>query len=109
MGDEVAEEYRSRLAEVDAQLTPSADPLDASLARAERDYLRAELAVLAAGRPGAEMGDRARRLVALRIRTSLDGLDQAHPALGRHLRRSIRTGTFCVYEPERPERWRIGP
>lgn len=102
--EEMVAEYRSRLAELDAQLAggePPADPVATSLARAERDFLHAELAVLTAGVPAAgEVGDRARRLVALRIRTSLDRVDQALPGLGRHLRRSIRTGTFCLYEPE---------
>ena len=107
-GGRVAAEYRSRLVDLDAQLG-SGDPVAAALARAERDFLAAELAVLAAGKPAAgEFGDRARRLVALRIRTCLDRIEAPLPALARHLRRSIRIGTFCVYEPERPERWRVG-
>ena len=108
LGDQVETEYRARLAEVDAQLVV-ADPLAAALARAERDFLRAELAVLASGRPPAQVGDTARRLVALRIRTCIDDLEGVLPTLARHLRRSIRTGTFCMYEPERPERWKMGP
>jgi tetratricopeptide (TPR) repeat protein len=105
--ERVADEYRSRLAEVDGQAV-AADPVAAALARAEQDFLRAELAVLSASpSPATAIGDRARRLVALRIRTGLDRIDEALPALGRHLRRSIRTGTFCLYEPERPERWKI--
>ncbi|MGH9265068.1 MAG: hypothetical protein ACRD1D_10295 [Acidimicrobiales bacterium] len=111
VGDQIVAEYRSRVAELEEQLTsPDPEPVDVPLARAERDYLRAELAVLGSGRSSvAELPDRARRLVALRIRTSLDRLDGALPALARHLRRSIRTGTFCVYEPPHHERWRIGP
>jgi len=116
----VVEEYRSQLAEVDGR-TGAADPAAAALARAERDLLAAELAARAGlaglgevgvpaegGLSSIDAGDRARRLVALRIRTSLDLLDLALPALGRHLRRSVRTGTFCLYEPGRPERWTLG-
>jgi tetratricopeptide (TPR) repeat protein len=102
-------EYRARLAELDDQpgSTPR-DPLAGALARAERDFLRSELEIVTAGAPAAgEVGERARRLVALRIRTALDRIEEASPALARHLRRSIRTGTFCLYEPERPTRWRI--
>lgn len=108
LGSRVAEEYRSRLAQVEGQAV-SSDPVAAALARAERDFLGAELAVLSASAPSSAsaMGDRARRLVALRIRAGLDSIDEALPTLGRHLRRSIRTGTFCLYEPERPERWKI--
>jgi hypothetical protein len=82
----------------------------AALDRAEADLLSAELSALAAGQSApADPVERARRLVALRIRTGLDQIEGALPALAGHLRRSIRTGTFCVYEPERPARWMMGP
>lgn len=112
-GDRLADELGARLAGLDAELA-SADPVAAALGRAERDFLSAELADLA-GR-GSEAvrlsavdgGDGARRLVALRVRTAVERVEDALPALGRHLRRSVRTGTFCFYEPERPERWKVG-
>ena len=109
-GGQLAAELQLRLEEVDAQLVV-ADPVAAALGRAEGDFLRAELnelageASTAAQSSPAEVGDRARRLVALRIRSALDRVEDALPDLGRHLRRSVRTGTFCFYEPERPERW----
>jgi hypothetical protein len=28
-------------------------------------------------------------------------------AVGRHLARSVRTGTFCLYEPDQPVRWSL--
>ena len=110
LGDQVTEEYRSRLEEVAGQLTAT-DPVAAALARAERDVLAAELSLLngAGSSTAVEGGDRARRLVALRIRSSLERLDDVLPVLAHHLRCSVRTGTFCIYEPERPERWRMGP
>ena len=101
-GADLATEYRARLADLDRQGADAADPLAAALARAERDVLCAELAI-----PEDDATDRARRLVALRIRTALDQVDAALPGLGHHLRRSIQTGTYCTYEPLRPERWRI--
>lgn len=109
--EQMVTEYRARLAYLDAQLASGCedDRAAAALARAERDLLLAELAVVTAGAPAAgEVGDRARRLVALRIRTALDRLEATLPALARHLRRGIRTGTFCLYEPEGPERWTVG-
>jgi hypothetical protein len=36
-----------------------------------------------------------------------DRISEAHPELGRHLARSVRTGTFCVYEPDQPVRWSL--
>ena len=111
-GAQLATELRARLEEVDAQVG-TADPVAAALGRAEGDFLRTELADLAepgstvTQSPAAEAADRARRLVALRIRSALDRVEDVMPDLGRHLRRSVRTGTFCFYEPEGPARWKV--
>jgi len=104
--DAMAHEYRAALDELDQRPVPPADPLAAALAGAERDLLTGELADVTAG-PSPTPGDRARRLVALRLRRALDRIDAAVPPLAGHLRRSIRTGTFCLYEPEAPARWKI--
>jgi hypothetical protein len=32
-------------------------------------------------------------------------VEAAHPDLGRHLRRSVRTGTYCSYHPTEPTDW----
>ena len=49
--------------------------------------------------------ERARSAVTWRIRNSIKKIAAAHSRLGRHLENSIRTGTFCVYEPETPTNW----
>ena len=59
------------------------------------------------GRPR-RMGDlteRARTQVTWRIRHAVKRIEAAHPALGRHLRHSLKTGTFCSYAPERTIAW----
>ena len=33
------------------------------------------------------------------LRGALQRIEVAHPALGRHLADSVRTGTYCVYQP----------
>ena len=101
-GADLAMEYRARLSDLDGQARNAADPLATAVARAESDVLCAELAS-----PEDDAVDRARRLVALRIRTALDQVDVALPALGQHLRRSLRTGSFCVYEPAWTQRWKV--
>jgi len=104
------DEYRARLAELDG-IEGTGDPVRVSLARAERDFIEGELADAAGpagGETEADPVERARRAVAARIRLSLDRIDDAHPPLGRHLRHSVRTGTFCSYEPEIPTRWPTG-
>ncbi len=106
LADQLAAECRSRLDDLAGRSHPG--PVAASLARAEVDQLEAELAALAVGRPAArERGDRARRLVGTQLRVALERVDDALPDLGRHLRRSIRTGSFCVYEPARGDGWRL--
>ncbi|MEM6928205.1 MAG: hypothetical protein AAF602_14830, partial [Myxococcota bacterium] len=54
------------------------------------------------GRPrrGTSAAERARVNVRKRIRDALDRIGRVHPSLGRHLERSVRTGTTCRYDPE---------
>ena len=75
----------------------------AALLRAERDVLTAALDESVPSDPL----DLARRTVGTRIRISLDRIEQARPGVGRHLRRSIRTGTFCTYAPPGRVRWTL--
>lgn len=42
-----------------------------------------------------------------RIASTIGYLERHHPELGRHLRRSVRTGTFCCYSPEAVVDWEI--
>ncbi|MFP5319365.1 MAG: hypothetical protein ACLGI2_13875 [Acidimicrobiia bacterium] len=98
--------YETRLDELAAAMVEAEEAEDAvaaALVRAERDVL---VAVLEDPSP-ADPLDLARRMVAIRIRMSLDRIEQVRPGLGRHLRRSIRTGTFCAYAPERRVRWAL--
>ena len=99
-------EYEARLGELAAELVEAeraGDAVAAALLRAERDVLVAALEEAAPADPL----DLARRTVGIRIRISLDRIEAARPDVGRHLRRSIRTGTFCAYSPERRVRWSL--
>jgi TolB-like protein len=49
--------------------------------------------------------ERARSAVTWRIRSAIRKIGTTHPRLGRHLENSLRTGTFCVYQPETPIEW----
>ena len=42
-----------------------------------------------------------------RIRDAIGRVESVHPDLGRHLRASVRTGTFCSYLPERSVVWEV--
>jgi tetratricopeptide (TPR) repeat protein len=99
-------EYEARLAELAGELVEAeraGDAIRAALVRAERDALNSGLSEGEVGDPQ----ERACRVVSTRIRISVDHVERAHPALGHHLRRSIRTGTFCSYQPARRLRWAL--
>jgi hypothetical protein len=59
------------------------------------------------GRPrkAGDPAERARSAVTWRIRSAVAKIEESHPALGRHLKNSVRTGTFCSYRPERWVEW----
>jgi len=49
--------------------------------------------------------ERARKTVSTRIRRTIGAVAREHPDLGRHLARSIDTGTWCAYRPAEPLHW----
>jgi hypothetical protein len=109
---EARQQYRSRLLELEEELTEASaanDPGRAEQARDERAFLLAELrsSVGLHGRTrlAIDPAERARKAVTWRIRDAITRAEVAHEAFGRHLRRSVRTGTFCVYDPPEPVLW----
>ena len=98
--------YRDRyqdLEEAIAEAEADNDPARAAKARAEREALADELS-RGVGLGGRERragaaAERARVNVQRRLKDALDRIAAADPELGRHLARSVRTGTFCCYEP----------
>lgn len=107
--------YQRRLADLEAELAEAqsfGDDERSARLTAERDALVGELArAYGLGGRARRAGDpteRARSAVTWRIRSGVKRIERAHPALGRHLARSVRTGTFCSYSPETPVVWRSG-
>jgi hypothetical protein len=106
--------YRARLQELDddlAEAEAANDLVRAERARIERDFLLEELSssLGLGGRPrasGPDPVERLRKAITSRIRDAIRRVEAAHPALGRHLSNSVRTGTFCSYRPEHPVVWR---
>jgi ABC-type thiamine transport system ATPase subunit len=90
------------VAQID-QLEPGDDSARAVSARAERDWLTAQLAS-AAGLGGRtrsfpDQGERARVAVGKAIRRALARIDEADSAIGDHLRQTVHTGVRCSYWP----------
>jgi len=80
-------------------------------ARHEAEWIEREL-VAAFGlghrlRRHADPVERTRKAVYARLRSTLASIRAVHPELGRHLSCAVRTGTRCVYRPERDPGWRI--
>jgi hypothetical protein len=108
--------YRTRLAELKAELDEATDFADSgrmAVARAEIEALEDELAraIGLGGRDRRTGGaaERARVAVAKRIRNALERIGEHNVAMQRYLEGTIRTGTFCVYRPDpgRPVRWKL--
>ena len=101
------EAYRRRLAEIDddiEQANAAGDGERAAQADAERDFLIRELAgafgLGGRDRKAASASERARAGVTRAIRQAMTRIAEHHPQLGEHLERTIRTGTYCAYQPD---------
>ncbi|MFI5693305.1 ATP-binding protein [Kribbella sp. NPDC051586] len=112
LDDQARTAYRERLRDLEEDLSEAEagnDLARAEQVRAERDFLARELAgALGLGGRARSAGDpveRSRKAVSMRIGVAVKAIEQIHPALGRHLRVSIRTGRQCVYEPEDDVTW----
>ena len=95
-----AEHLRSELAEAEAWN----DTGRAQKARVELDALSRELAA-AVGLGGRSRKmqssvERARVNVQRRIKDAIRRITEQDEVVGRHLARSVRTGTYCAYEPD---------
>jgi hypothetical protein len=101
---EAIAEYRNRLKTLDTEIEqPDADPARVARARAERDWLVAQLSSAAgfAGRTRAfpDQPERARVAVGKAIRRALARITEADPVIGEHLRQAVHTGVRCSYWP----------
>lgn len=104
LDDQAREAYRRRITELDEAIAEG----DESAAD-EREALLAELSSAfglgGRARRTGSAAERARSAVTRRIREAIGLIEQSHPELGRHLRASVRTGTFCSYQPETDQHW----
>jgi hypothetical protein len=108
--------YRLRLEELREEIEEAEsfnDPERAARAREEMDFLAHELtgAVGLGGRDrkAASNAERARVAVTKAVRATLKRIDEIDPDVGQELAATIRTGTFCSYEPDRrrPVVWQV--
>jgi hypothetical protein len=114
LDDEARARYKARLDELADELAEAEDLGDAvrgERARVETDALVEQLSSAyglgGRARKAGDPSERARTTVTRRIREAIGRISDAHPALGRHLQNSIRTGTYCSYAPEQPVDWQL--
>jgi hypothetical protein len=100
-------EYATRLRELESELEEAESWNDherASRLGEEIDFLARELgaAVGLGGRDrlAASDAERARVNVTRAIKATLERIAEHSPSLGRHLAITVRTGTFCSYQPD---------
>jgi hypothetical protein len=107
LDDEARRQYAAHLRELERDLDDAQANNDAGRVEA----LRAELCELertlaqAFGlggrkRPVAAAAERARVNVQRRLRDAIARIEKQHESLGRHLRWTIKTGSYCRYDPE---------
>jgi hypothetical protein len=110
------EAYRRRLEDLREDVEEAEsfnDPERAARAREEIDFLQSELtgAVGLGGRDrkAASTAERARVSVTKAIRATVKRIHQYDPMLARELETTVRTGTFCVHEPDprHPLEWKV--
>ena len=49
--------------------------------------------------------EKCRMMATWQIRSVVKKIAEVHPALGKHLKTSIKTGIFCEYSPEHEVKW----
>lgn len=116
--EEARAAYRRRLADVDQDIEEAEadnDVIRAERARCDREFLLAELGS-AVGLGGRLRGtgsaaERARTSVTRSLRYALARLTAQDRALGEHLSRTVRTGSYCSYLPDPvvPITWSLSP
>lgn len=69
------------------------------------DMLSSSLGLNGRTRKSDDPIEKVRSAVTWRIRDSIKKIASIHPALGKHLSNSIKTGVFCSYHPEKNISW----
>ena len=99
--------YRRRVEELAEELEEATswnDPERAARAQEEIDFIARELSgaegLGGRSRKAASSSERARVNVTRAIRAAMGRIAENGPDLGKHLDATVRTGTFCAYEPD---------
>jgi hypothetical protein len=107
-------QYKQRIEELRGELDLANewnDSVRATRLREELDSLAENLSAAygigGRARKGADSAERLRKAVANRIRDSIARIEKQDQGIGLHLTRSIKTGYFCSYLPEKNIEWQF--
>jgi len=99
--------YRERIEELTDELADAEranDPERAATCRRELELLRAELArgegLGGRERASGSTSERARQAATKALKSALARIAAESPSLSRHLASTVRTGTYCRYDPD---------
>ena len=102
-----ARTYRRRLTALQGEMEDAdgiGDSDRVAKAREEMDFLTRELAAgIGLGgrvRTSRSPSERARFAVSKAVRSTISKIAETSPALGSHLTATVRTGTYCAYDPD---------
>jgi hypothetical protein len=103
-------EYKRRLTDLAAELEDAERSNDLgriAVVRSEIDALTEQLALVARSPRIASHAERARVAVTKGLSAAIDRIARRHPALGEHLRVTVKRGYSCTYAPDPrvPIRW----
>ncbi len=107
-------EYHNRIRELQSNISEAEEMNDitrVSILREEYDaildHLSTSLGLNGKSREIGSTAEKARSAITWRIRSALKKIEKSHPALAKHLSKSIKTGTFCCYQPEVNIDWQL--
>jgi tetratricopeptide (TPR) repeat protein len=107
LDEEAKRAYRTRLRDLRLELSEAeamndggrTDRISSEIGFLQAELLRA-IGLGGRNRRGASVSERIRVRVTNAIRSAIVRVAENHPAIGHHLRVSIRTGTLCAYYPD---------
>lgn len=112
--DQAKKQYHNRIAELQHDLEEAEMQNNTAAAlKLQKEYdallehLSSSLGLNRKTRKTGNSLEKARSAVTWRIRNAIQKIGKVHPALGKHLALSIKTGNFCSYKPEREIHWII--
>ncbi|MHB8512699.1 MAG: ATP-binding protein [Actinomycetota bacterium] len=114
LDEEAKRAYKRRLSDAQAELDEARSFNDEGRAERLESEIEAIVAELKASvglsgrdRVSDSSSERARIAVTKSVRSAIEKISSEIPSLGEHLAASIRTGTFCSYDPIAPLTWEV--